>query len=106
MSTVKTECLEIKIAFNIPEWFPPDRLETSTPVYYDKHHVYAGSFSHTNDDNTALAALFRLKGVIETYSGSWVVIQFPTNVRDIQKWIRKTSAKLDRFFNRYKEARQ
>lgn len=99
----KTECLGIRIGFDVPRWFPPDRLEGREPVY----HAYAGSF--TRDGNSAVDALYRLKGVCENGSsvcGNWVIIECPPGTRDIQKWIRKTREKLDRFFNRYKEARQ
>lgn len=93
------------VSFEVPSWFPPERLDWSYAVRYDKYHAWAGSYSHTNHGNSAEDALFKLKGMKEFCSYSYCMVEFHCEPEKLPKEIREYEKKLQRFFNRYKEAK-
>ncbi|MCP4156672.1 MAG: hypothetical protein GY757_53660 [bacterium] len=99
----------IEVTFHLPPWWPPERLHYSNPVYFDKYHAWAGSYSHSNEGNSAEDSIYKIKGCIETCShpmGPWVKFEMDPDESDPVKWIEQTQAKLTRHLKRYKEARK
>ena len=99
------KCIGMHVGFTAPDWFPPERLETSRPVNDSQ-----GNYYRTEYDNSAVESLHKLKGVIETsfgwVCGNHVIVECPAGTKNIQKWIKNTEKKLDRFFNRYIESQR
>lgn len=97
-----TEILDQTVTFSLPDWFPPERLEYTRTKKYSPGHAYAGQVESTDYENSAVDALFRLKGLKEVSThpmGKWAVFQAkPSQVAKLQ-------AKLERFLRRYKEAK-
>lgn len=97
----------IEVTFWLPEWFPPERLEFSRAIRFPKGHIWEGEVDQMKYDNSAVVALFRLKGVKEAFVAAphaWVMFEIDAN-KDIPKQIADIKAKLERFLNRYKEAK-
>ena len=64
--------------FSLPEWVADEKYEYSVPRYYDKNHAYAGSYSHTNNENRAYDILFDLPMVKEVClhpMGQWLTVE-------------------------------
>lgn len=101
------EVLEVTTTFALPEWFPPERLDYTRYARYGKGHAWEGQVEKEHYENSAVEALHRLKDVKETCThpfGKWVTFELDTT-KPIQPQIDALGAKLDRFLNRYKEAR-
>lgn len=85
---------QAKIAFELPDWFPPERLN-----YQDGRH-----------GNSAEDALFRLVNVRELITNSafspMVIIDLTCNPKQIPTEIAKFETKLERFLRRYKEYKE
>jgi hypothetical protein len=90
MPKFKCEPLAVKVAFQMPDWFPPARLD------------YSGC------ENSAIDALLKLKDCSEsvlpgTFDGVAIFTFSPGC--DLKKKIAATQQKLERFLKRYKEGR-
>lgn len=94
-----------EVAFDLPVWFPPDRLDWSRNVKYGDHHAWAGTYSHTDTGNSAVDALFRLKGMKEFNQSYNCVVEFYCRPSALPNQIRKFEQKLERFLNRYRESK-
>ena len=96
-----------RVAFDLPDWFPPQRLDFS--------QRYVGLNGEVNWDattriqNSAENALFKLKGADEFNSGACfgphVVFRYPAGC-NLPDRIKDTQAKLQRLMGRYKESRE
>ena len=59
MYNTKTNVIEIRVSFDIPNWFPQNRFDVTKAHYHDKHHAYAGSYSHSTYHNSAEDQLYK-----------------------------------------------
>jgi hypothetical protein len=103
----QSERLTIKIAFTIPQWFPPNRLDYRKAHYYDKYHAYAGSFDHSTYHNSAEDNLFnRFKNLKEVCNYHWIEFEYEGSPEHLPKWIERTTDRLNQFFKQYKESKE
>lgn len=100
MSHIETKC-----SFELPPWFPPERLDWSRAIHYPEGHAWAGSYDRSVTGNSAEDALFKLKGPREIMPGTYVIVDFDCKPEQLPKQIRAFEGKLKRFLNRYKESR-
>ncbi|GAG96520.1 unnamed protein product [marine sediment metagenome] len=101
-----SEAIEIRIAFSIPQWFPPTRLDYTKSHYNPEGHVYAGSFDHSTYHNSAEDNLFnRFKDMKEICSNYWITFEYDGNPEQLTNWMKTKQEQLNRFFNQYKEAK-
>lgn len=101
------DVIEAEIKFNLPDWFPPERLSYSKYILYPKGHIWAGQIEKQTDENSALDALMKLKEVKEVCfdpNGPWVMIELSMNI-NFYLQIGRFRDKLYRFLNRYNESR-
>lgn len=98
-----------EVAFTLPDWFPPSRLDYSRNHNYPAHHAWAGSYSHSEEGNSAVEALHKLKDVgtsaVYQVCGNWVTAKFHCEPRHLAAAIKQFEDKLNRFLNRYREAK-
>ena len=55
-----TELLQVEITFDIPDWFPPLRMEKTVRRVYPEYHTWAGQVSEVVYVNEALEELLAL----------------------------------------------
>jgi hypothetical protein len=104
---INTELLTIEVSFDIPNWFPPDRLDYSKAHYYDKQHAYAGSYDHSSYHNSAEDNLFnRFKDIKELCKNYWIMFEYDGTPEQLPNWVKIKQEQLNRFFNQYKEAKE
>ena len=102
-----TEALGIKIAFSIPQWFPPDRLDYTRSHHNPEGHAYAGAFDHSTNHNSAEDNLFRqFKDIKEFCNNYWIEFEYDGTPEQLTNWIKKTKMQLDNFFKQYKEGKE
>ena len=107
MYKTKVNVIEIKVSFDIPNWFPPNRFDQTKALYFDKHHAYAGSYSHSTYFNSAEDLLWkRFPEMKEICNHSWIELEYDGTPEQLPKWIEKITNRLNNFFNRYKEAKE
>ena len=100
------EIIEVEVKFELPDWFPPERLNYDKCILYPKGHIWAGQVETTSYENTALDSLMKFKEVKEVYfypTGPWVMIELSHNTNYYLQ-IGRFRCKLQRFLNRYNEA--
>ena len=100
------EVCEVEVKFELPDWFPPERLNYTKYNLYPKGHIWAGQVDKTSYENSALDALMKFKEVKEVYfdpMGPWVMIELSLNTNYYLQ-IGRFRSKLYRFLNRYNEA--
>lgn len=100
------EIIEVEVKFELPDWFPPERLNYDKYILYPKGHIWAGQVETTSYENTALDSLMKFKEVKEVYfypTGPWVMIELSHNTNYYLQ-IGRFRCKLQRFLNRYNEA--
>jgi hypothetical protein len=103
----KTEALGIKMAFSIPQWFPPDRLDYSKAYHNPEGHRYAGSYDHSTYHNSAEDNLLKqFKDIKELCKYYWIEFEYDGTPEQLPKWIERTKMQLDNFFKRYKESKE
>jgi len=106
MFKTKTNVIEIKVSFDIPNWFPQDRFVKTKAHYYDKNHAYAGSYSHSTYSNSAEDLLWKqFPEMKELCNSFWIELEYKGNPEQLPEWIEKITNRLDKFFNQYKEAK-
>lgn len=93
---------QAKAAFELPDWFPPERLNYNNGRYDDRFHP--------TDGNSAVDALLKLTevrevGINPTFSAT-AIIDLYCHPKRIPAEITKFEAKLERFLRRYKEHHQ
>ena len=70
----------LEVTFNLPDWFPPERLDYERSILYPKGHVWEGQTDRRMYSNSATDALFKLPGVVEACTdpmGPWVKVKVP-----------------------------
>lgn len=98
--------IEIEVKFELPSWFPPERLKYTKYNLYPKGHIWAGQVEKNSEENTALDSLMKLKEVKEVCFdpyGPWVMIEI-SSTKNYYLQMGRFCAKLQRFLNRYNEA--
>ena len=100
------EIIEVEVKFELPDWFPPERLNYDKCILYPKGHIWAGQVEKTCYENTALDSLMKLKEVKEVCFdpfGPWLTIELSLH-NNFYLQIGRFQSKLQRFLNRYNEA--
>lgn len=104
---IKTSYGTIEVSFNLPNWFPPDRLDYSNAHHFDKQHAYAGSYNYSSYHNSAEDNIFnRFKDIKEICNYYHITFEYDGTPEQLSNWIKTKEGQLDRFFNRYKEAKE
>jgi hypothetical protein len=102
MFKTKIILIEIRVSFDIPDWFPQDRLDkTEFHHYFDKQHAY---LTHYNSAEDLLWKQF--PEMKELCNSSWIELEYEGNPEQLPEWIELKKKKLNSFFNRYKEAKE
>lgn len=104
----KTKVMQdIRITFEIPNWFPQDRFDVTKVHHFDKYHAYAGSYSHSTYHNTAEDQLWkRFPEMSESCRYYWIEMEYDGDIEQLTEWIELKKKQLNSFFNRYKEAKE
>ena len=103
----KTRCICIDITFDIPNWFPPTRLDYSKAYYNPEGHAYAGAYDHSVDYNSAEENIFkRFKNIKEICNCHWILFEYDGSPEQLTNWIKTKQEQLNRFFNQYKEGKE
>ena len=107
MYKTKVNVIEVKVSFNIPNWFPPNRFDITKAHHFDKNHAYAESYSHSTYHNSAEDMLWkRFPEMKELCNCHWIELEYEGIPEQLPEWIELKKKKLNSFFNRYKEAKE
>lgn len=107
MFQTKTNVVEIKVSFDIPQWFPQDRFDFNKSHFNSKFDAYPGAYSHSTYHNTAEDQLWkRFPEMKEICNNAWIEFEYEGNPEQLIDWIELKKKQLNTFFNRYKESKE